>query len=282
MSAQIQNHATDPYLQSIIDIAEGKLAAIPSTYDRRSFLKLTGVTGGGLALAFYMGDANTALAADGEPGGAKAFAPNAFVRIGRDGIVTIYAKNPEVGQGVKTSLPMIVAEELDADWAQVRIEQSAISPAYGMQMAGGSRSIPSNWTTLRQAGATARAMLVKAAAKSWKLPAAELTTEKGFVAHQASGKRASYGELADLAATFPVPDVNSLTLKKREEFKLLGSRLTGVDNKQIVTGQPLFGIDQQLPGMSYAAFEKCATIGGKVKSANLDEIKKLPGVKDAF
>jgi isoquinoline 1-oxidoreductase beta subunit len=281
VSAVIQNHATDAYLQSIIDVAEGRLSGTPTVVDRRSFLKLTGLAGGGLVLAFHMGDSNTALAIDGEPG-AKAFAPNAYVKIGSDGAVIIFAKNPEIGQGVKTSLPMIVAEELDADWSKVQTVQSVISSAYGMQMAGGSRSIPTNWDTLRNAGAVARAMLVAAAAKKWKVPASELTTDQGFVIHQSSDKRASYGELANAAAALPVPDPKSLTLKTRDQYKLLGKRITGVDNLQVVTGQPLFGIDQQLPGMVYAAFEKCPTIGGKPKSFNVDEIKALPGVKDAF
>jgi isoquinoline 1-oxidoreductase beta subunit len=171
MSAQM-NNAADAYLQSVMDMVEGKAAT--QTFDRRSFLKLSGMAGGGLVLGFYMGDSNVALA---NVDIKAAFAPNAYVKIGTDGIVTLFAKNPEIGQGVKTALPMIIAEELDADWATVRIEQSAISAAYGMQMAGGSRSVPSNWDTLRKAGATARAMLVNAAAKKWSVPATDLTTE---------------------------------------------------------------------------------------------------------
>jgi len=135
---------------------------------------------------------------------------------------------------------------------------------------------------LRKAGATARAMLVAAAAQKWKVPAAELTTDKSAVMHAASGKRATYGELADLAATQKVPAESSLTLKTRDQYKLLGQRITGVDNLQIVTGQPLFGIDQKQPGMVYAAFEMCPAVGGKVKSANLDAVKQLSGVVDAF
>ena len=281
MSAQM-SHNADDYLHSIMDYVEGRLTELPAQatrYNRRSFLKLTGMAGGGFALAFHMGDENLAHANTDAPG---AFAPNAYVRIAEDNTITIFAKNPEIGQGVKTSLPMIVAEELDADWSKVNAVQSAISAAYGMQMAGGSRSIPSNWDTLRKAGATARAMLVEAAAKKWKVPAAELTTDKSVVTHAASGKSATYGELATLAARIPVPADASLTLKTRDQYKLLGTRITGVDNLAVVTGKPLFGIDQVQPGMVYASFEKCATIGGKVKSANLDEIKSLPGVKDCF
>lgn len=281
MSAQLHREA-DRYLESIIDFVEGRIAepSLPAaTFDRRSFLKLTGMAGGGFALAFHMGDQNVANANVDAPRG---FAPNAYVRIAKDDTIVIFAKNPEIGQGVKTSLPMIVAEELDADWSKVQAVQSAIGPQYGMQMAGGSRSIPSNWDTLRKAGATARAMLVEAAAKKWKVPASEITTDKSFVMHAASNKRASYGELADLAAAQKVPADSAVTLKTRDQYKLLGQRITGVDNLQVVTGQPLFGIDQKLPGMVYAAFEMCPTIGGKVRSANLDEIKQLPGVTDCF
>jgi len=278
MKTPIVNSQGESYLQTIMDMVEGKSSG-SRTFDRRSFLKLSGMAGGGLVLGFYMGDANIA-AANGNPSGV--FTPNAYVRIGKDGIATLFAKNPEIGQGVKTALPMIIAEELDADWAMVRVEQSAISPAYGTQSAGGSRSVPSSWDTLRKAGATARAMLVAAAAQKWSVPASELTTDKSFVIHAGSNKRAGYGELADLAATMPVPAEASLVLKTRDQYKLLGSRITGVDNDEIVTGKPLFGIDQKLPGMVYAVHEKCPAPGGKVKSANIDEIKTLPGVKDCF
>src|SRR5205814_1441228 len=131
MSKQAPSYASDSYLQSIVAYAEGRIAEIPLTYDRRSFLKLTGLAGGGLTLAFYMGESNTAVARATEGADVKMFEPNAFIRIARDNTVTLYAKNPEIGQGVKTSLPMIIAEELDADWAKVKVEQSAISAAYG-------------------------------------------------------------------------------------------------------------------------------------------------------
>jgi isoquinoline 1-oxidoreductase subunit beta len=286
MSNVTINQYADEYMNTIMAMVDNKAALdaaaqapVAQSLDRRSFLKLTGMAGGGLVLAFHVGEKNVAMA---NVDASAAFAPNAYVRISKDNVITLFAKNPEIGQGVKTALPMIIAEELDADWATVRAEQSAVSAAYGQQMAGGSRSVPSNWDTLRKAGATARAMLVSAAAKKWNVPEGELTTDKSFVIHAGSKKRASYGDLAELAATLPVPADASVTLKKREQYKLLGARITGVDNKQIVTGQPLFGIDQKLPGMLYAAYEKCPAHGGKVKSANIDEIKMLPGVKDCF
>ena len=200
-----------------------------------------------------------------------------------DGKIVLFAKNPEVGQGVKTSLPLIVAEELDADWTQVEVRQSVIDAAlYGPQFAGGSLSIPMNFDVLRRAGATARAMLVAAAAKTWNVPAAELTTENSAVRHAASNRSASYGELAELAATMPVPSADSVALKPKASFRLLGKRFTGVDNAKLVRGEPLFGIDQRVPGMVYATYAKAPAIGARAVSANLDEIRKLPGVKDAF
>ena len=247
--------------------------------DRRTFLKLTGVTAGGMILGFsFRAEANPV-----PPATANEFVPNGFVRIGSDGKITIYAKNPEVGQGVKTSLPMIVAEELDVSWDVVNIVQAPINEAYyGRQSAGGSQSTPTSWDVSRQAGAVARTLLVTAAAAQWNVPASECTTDSGKVMHAASGRSLSYGELATSAAKLPVPDPKTVTLKQRQDYKLLGKRITGVDNHKLVTGQALFGIDTVLPGMVYAAYEKCPATGGRVISANLDEIKSLPGVMDAF
>ena len=241
--------------------------------DRRQFMKLTGLVGGGLMLTFTLPRASAA---------SGPLQPNGYVRIDADGIV-LYAKNPEVGQGVKTSLPMIIAEELDAAWGDVAVEQSAIdAERYGMQFAGGSMSIPMNWTTLRQAGATARAMLVGAGAKRLGVPVEELSTMDSHVVHEASGRKLAYTELAADAADMPVPDPASLKLKSTDEFRLLGKRITGVDNEALVRGEPLFGIDQSVPGMKIAVYQKCPAIGGKATSANLDEIKAMPGVHNAF
>ena len=273
----------DQYLHDVIRDAEAAFEASPETrtqtLGRRSFLKLTGLAGGGLALAFYLegGTQSLAAQASGE------FAPNGFIHISPDGSILIYSKNPEIGQGIKTAFPMIIAEELDADWEDVRVEQAPIDQAvYGRQAAGGSRSIPSSWDQLRQAGAVARAMLVAAAAQEWGVPASECRTEKSTVIHSRSGRRLGYGELANKAAALPVPDPKSLTLKKRADYKLLGTRVTGVDNYKLVTGQPLFGIDQVVPDMLYATYTKCPAPGGRVGQANLDEIRSLSGVKHAF
>jgi isoquinoline 1-oxidoreductase beta subunit len=243
--------------------------------DRRSFLKLTGLAGGGLVLAFAMGREAEAAATEGE------FSPNAFLRISRSGAITIYNKGPEIGQGIKTAFPLIIAEELDAKWSDVNVLQAPVNPAvYGRQSAGGSRSIPDSWDQLRRAGAVARSMLVSAAAAGWKVPAAECVTRDSAVWH---GKRKlGYGALVSKAAALPVPDPASVRLKERSEYRLLGKSYTGVDNRQVVTGAPLFGMDQTLPGMKIAVYQRCPATGGKVRSANLDEVKRLPGVRDAF
>jgi isoquinoline 1-oxidoreductase beta subunit len=261
------------------DIEDGAVAAPLRAVrlDRRSFLKLTGMAGGGLMLAFAYGREADAAAQ------AQDFSPNAFIRISPQGQIHILSKGPEIGQGIKTAFPLIIAEELDAQWSDVVVEQAPVNPAvFGRQSAGGSRSIPDSWEQLRKAGAVARSMLVAIAAAQWKVPAGECTTRDSAVWH---GKRKlAYGQVAALAAknTVPVPDANAVTLKDRKDWKLLGGAYTGVDNRKVVTGAPLFGIDQTLPGMKIAVYEKCPAVGGKVRSANLDEIKKLPGVRDAF
>ena len=271
--------SADAYVRELMRVVEAQ-PALTLVVNRRSFLKLAGMAGGGLALAFYVGDGSVAYA-NVEP--QQGFVPNAFLRIAPDGTIVIVSKGPEIGQGIKTAFPMIVAEELDADWSKVRVEQAAINPGvFGRQSAGGSRSIPTAWDQLRRAGAAARAMLVSAAAKEWNVPEAEISTSSSVVTHKASNRSLGYGELASKAAAIPVPDEKTLKLKDRKDYRLIGQRITGVDNLQVVTGQPLFGIDQVVPNMQYAVFEKCPAVGGKVVSANLDEIKKLPGVKNAF
>jgi isoquinoline 1-oxidoreductase beta subunit len=247
---------------------------------RRSFLRVVGIAGGGLLLGSYIETFTAATAEGATP--ADQFSPNAFIFIGTDGKVTLISKNPEIGQGIKTSLPMIIAEELDVDWKSVTVEQAMSDPSkYGNQFAGGSLGTPMNWDDLRRVGAVGRALMIAAAAKTWGVPESECSTRSGVVSH-ASGKTATYGSLTALAATLPVPDPKTISLKHAKDYHLLGTRVPGVDNKKIVTGKPLFGIDVVVPGMQYAVFEKCPVFGGKVVKANIDAIKKLPGVKDAF
>ena len=244
---------------------------------RRDFLKLTGLASGGLALAFYIRSGPASHAATtGE------FAPNAFIRIAPSGAVTIVSKQPEMGQGVKTSLPMIIAEQLEVPWQTITIEQGDFDQQkYGNQSAGGSTSTPNNYDNFHLLGATVRTMLVEAAAQTWGVPASECRAENAAVLHR-SGKSLKYGQLVAKASALPVPDKAAVTLKAPKDYKLLGKRIPQVDTKAIVTGAPLFGIDVKLPGMLYAVYEKCPAFGGKVVSANLDQIKTLPGVRDAF
>ncbi|MEP6492821.1 MAG: xanthine dehydrogenase family protein molybdopterin-binding subunit [bacterium] len=250
--------------------------------DRRSFLRVTAIAGGGLMLGSYLKVFGTAEAFAAEPTAAE-FAPNAFIRLTPDGIVTIIAKNPEIGQGIKTMLPMLIAEELDVEWKNVRIEQAPLDTVkFSGQSAGGSTATPTNWMPMRRVGAAGRAMLVTAAAQTWGVPDTECETSAGTVRHRGSNRSLAYGQLLDKAATVTAPALDSVKLKDPKDFKIIGTHVHGVDNHSIVTGKPLFGIDVTLPGMLYAAFEKCPVFGGKVTSANVDEIKKEPGVKHAF
>src|SRR5262249_2455649 len=253
--------------------------------DRRSFLRVSALAGGGLMLGSYLkfGDTAEAFAATTGTGAADGVI-NTYVRITPDNIVTIIAKNPEIGQGVKTMLPMLIAEELDVEWKNVRTEQASLDTTKYQpgQSAGGSTATPSNWLPMRQVGAAARAMLVTAAAQTLSVPEAELETSAGSVIHRRSNRKLSYGELADKAASVPAPDLASVKLKDPKDFKIIGTRVTGVDVKDIVRGKPMFGIDVSLPGMLYASYVKCPVFAGKVVSANVDEIKTQPGVKNAF
>jgi isoquinoline 1-oxidoreductase beta subunit len=207
----------------------------------------------------------------------------AYVKIAPDGVVTIIAKNPECGQGIKTMLPMLIAEELDVDWKDVRIVQADLDPSlYPRQVAGGSQATPNNWMPMRQVGAAGRAMLVSAAAQTWGVPESECTTTPGVVVHRSSGRSLTYGELATKAAALPAPKVEAMAVKDPTSFRIIGKPITNVDNQAIVTGQPIFGIDVDVPGMRYAVFQKCAVFGGVCMDANLDEVKAQPGVRDAF
>ncbi len=261
--------------------AVGSLSPIPS---RRSFLKASAAAGGGLLLQAILPPLATVTMAEtsGEDTGAGT-ALNAFIRVAPDGVVTIMSKNPEIGQGIKTMLPMVIAEELDVEWKNVRIEQAPLDHAkYGEQFAGGSMATTLNYDPLRRVGAAGRQMLVAAAAQSWHVPPSECSAEAGVVHHQKSGRSLGYGELASKAALLPAPDLAGVTLKDPKSFRIIGQPTPGVDNAKIVTGQPLFGIDVVVPGMLYAVFQKCPVFGGTVTSANIDAVRALPGVRDAF
>ncbi|CAN5803212.1 xanthine dehydrogenase family protein molybdopterin-binding subunit [soil metagenome] len=247
--------------------------------DRRQFLRVTTLAGGGMMLASWFDIGSDVFAA----GPVADFVPNAYIRIAPDGLVTIMAKNPEIGQGVKTMLPMLIADELDVDWKDVRIEQAGLDPIrFPQQTAGGSNATPSSWLPMRRVGAAGRAMLVTAAAGALGVPESELETRNGVVHHRGSGRSIPYGQLVDRAATVPPPELETVTLKDPKDFHIIGTHVRNVDNHAIVTGQPLYGIDFTVPGMLYAMFEKCPVFAGRVVSANLDELRAAPGVRHAF
>jgi len=237
--------------------------------NRRGFIAASLVAGGTLAF-----DAHFALA---EAPGAAAI--NAFIRIGADNTVTIGAKNPEIGQGIRTMLPMLIAEELDVSWDQVVIEQTlANEKIYGRQTAGGSTATPVNWLPLRQVGAAARAVILSAAAKVWGVEPASLTTQAGVVIHAASGRRAPYAAFAREAATLPAPDLDKVALKSPAAFTIIGQSKPGVDTPKIVTGKPLFGIDVDLPGMLHAALIKAPCHGATLASHDASAVLATKGV----
>ncbi len=245
---------------------------------RRSFLQVTTASGGGLLIGAF----ESPFASAQQPPSPPPFEATAFVRIAADGTITLISRNPEIGQGIKTMLPMLIAEELEVDWKTVKVEQADFNAKYGMQTTGGSRAASNNWVPMRQVGAATRQMLIAAAAKSWGVSEAECFAQNGRVYHKGTDRSLGYGELASAAASMPVPDLKTLRLKDQGDFKIIGKATRSVDIPDIVAGKPIFGIDFTTPGMLYAVYHKCPVFGGKVASANIDEIKALPGVKHAF
>jgi isoquinoline 1-oxidoreductase beta subunit len=241
-----------------------------SPISRRQFIVGGAVAGTGLALALYL--PRHGFRREGE----QEFSPSAYVHIAPDGKVTIVVARSEMGQGVRTSLPMLLAEELDADWSQIAIQQAGASTLFGDQSTGGSASVRTLWDPMRQAGATAREMLVAAAAEKWGVAAAECSTEKGHVNHAGSNRSLSYGELVERAAKLPVP--KSPKLKDPSQYRLIGKPLPRLDTPSKANGTAEFGIDFRIPGMKYAFLARCPVIGGKVTSFDDTDSRKVPGV----
>lgn len=257
------------------------MTLVKTRIGRRSFIKRSALASGGLVLginwfASCKADGNTLREL---PKNWYKF--NGYLKIGDNGLVTIMSPNPEIGQNVKTSMPMIVAEELDIDWADVLVEQANLDTSlFKGQIAGGSQSIRAGWDPLRMAGATAKHMLKQAAAQQWQLPVEELTTSLGKIYHEASGKSASYGEMASLASTLPVPE--EVELKEVSQYTIIGTSRKNVDGMNIVTGKPLFGLDYKAEGMLIAMIVHPPAFGLELDEAKLDEARSMPGIKHVF
>ena len=249
-----------------------------STINRRTFLKVSALAGGGMMLSFSSMMGNSGLEA-------KELTEdwvelNNYIKIASNGTVTLFSANPEFGSNVKTSMPMILADELDVDWKNVLVEQADFYPErFARQFTGGSQGIRQGWKPLRTAGAIARQMLINAAAQTWNVPANEVTTTAGVLNHKASGKQAGYGEMASIAAKLDVP--KDVPLKNVKDFKIIGTSKTNVDGHSIVTGKPLFGMDFKKDGMLIAMIAH-PPFGMQVKSVDDSAAKSMPGIKDVF
>ena len=235
---------------------------------RRSFIKTSTVAGTGLVIGFYL---PSRARADEQ----SSFAPNAYLSITPGGKITIVVARSEMGQGVHTSLPMILAEELEADWKQIAIEQAGASTLFGDQTTGGSASVRTTWDPMRKAGAQAREMLISAAAQQWNVPRDSCKAENSAVIHAASGRKLTYGDLAMAAGKLPIPENPPL---KTSGFKIVGKPLPRLDTPSKVNGSAVYGMDFRVPGMKYAALARCETIGGKVASFDATAAKQMPGV----
>jgi len=257
------------------------MTRIKTTYNRRSFLKSTALAGGGMMLGFSWLASCKPTPEQIRQMPKEWFDINGFLKIGDNGLVTIMSPNPEIGQNVKTAMPMIIAEELDTDWNDVLVEQAPLNTdIFTRQLAGGSQSIRQGWESLRMAGATARHMLVAAAAEAWQVAAEEITTDAGILTHKGTNKSASYGEMASAAAKVPVPE--EVQLKDPKDFKIIGTDRLNVDGPNVVRGKPLFGIDIQEEGMLTAMIIHPPAFGMVYKSMNAETAKSMPGIKDVF
>ncbi len=251
-----------------------------SSTTRRDFLKVTTLAGGGLLLGFsWFSAASETPALINKIPFAGSLGFNSYLSIAADGTITILSPNPELGQNIMTSFPMIVAEELDADWTKIKVLQAPLDTKnFDRQLTGGSGAIPHSWKKLRTAGATARYMLIQAAALQWAVPIEECTASNGFVIHSKSGKKLGFGELAEQASKLSVP--KEVKLKDRKDFKIIGTAVNNVANKDIVTGKPLFGLDFYREGMLFAVIQRPQAFGTKIKSVDSVAAKAIAGIVD--
>ncbi|MBQ4916029.1 xanthine dehydrogenase family protein molybdopterin-binding subunit [Maribacter sp. MMG018] len=258
------------------------MTLIKTSFNRRSFLKSTTLASGGMLLGFsWLASCKGKTEAELMQMPKEWFDINGFLKIGDNGIVTIMSPNPEIGQNVKTAMPMIVAEELDIAWKDVIVEQAPLNTdIFKRQLAGGSQSIRAGWQSLRMAGATARHMLIAAAAEAWQVPAKEITTSNGVLTHEASGKSANYGEMASAASLMEIPE--EVELKDPKDFHIISTDRKNVDGLKIVTGKPLFGLDQKEEGMLTAMIIHPPAFGYTFKSLDAESAKAMPGIKDVF
>ncbi|MEY3051332.1 MAG: hypothetical protein RLY31_1117 [Bacteroidota bacterium] len=257
------------------------MTIVRTTYGRRSFLKSSVLAGGGMLLGFSWLASCRPTPEEVLQLPEEWFRINGFIKIGENGVVTIMSPNPEIGQNVKTSMPMIVAEELDVDWKQVLVEQAPLDTSiFTRQLAGGSQSIRQGWQSLRMAGATARRMLMEAAARQWEVPVEEVTTREGILLHAESGRQTGYGTVASAAAVLPVPE--TVELKSVEDFRIIGTSRRNVDGRRIVTGQPLYGLDYHQDGMLIAMVVHAPAFGMKLKSVDDAAARSMPGIRDVF
>jgi isoquinoline 1-oxidoreductase subunit beta len=239
-----------------------------SPLSRRDFLTVGAAAGAGLVIGFYL--------PHGSNGAKGTFAPNAYLKIMSDGKITVVVARSEMGQGVRTSLPMILAEELEADWKQITIEQAGASTLYGDQTTGGSASVRTTWDPMRKAGAAAREMLISAAALEWGVPRASCKAQNSTIIHPDSNRRLSYGQLAGKAATLPIP--TDPPLKQAKDYQIVGKPVPRLDVPSKVDATAEYGIDFRLPGMKYAVLARCPVFGGKVVTFDDKETRKISGV----
>ncbi|NNJ79059.1 MAG: xanthine dehydrogenase family protein molybdopterin-binding subunit, partial [Xanthomonadales bacterium] len=275
MSGHIQNLAP-PFARKALaaELSRGVDQAVVRNVSRRDFLKAGGVLVVGVSL--YAGGAAGTVAraaTSGDSGQSDPWTPDVYVTVEADGTVRIISHRCEMGQGIKTSLPAVVADEMEADWERVVVEQATGDKKYGDQSTGGSLSVITFYQRMREAGASVRAMFEQAGAQHWEADVADCRAENHRVVHGPSGKSADFAELVHIASALSVPAADQLKLKTPEQYRYIGKELRGVDLEDIVQGKAVYGADVRLPGMKYAAIARPPVVLGKVKTFNADKAK---------